>query len=855
MRKILITLLMCLALCSFVVGCDSALSIGGSSKTKNKSSSTVASSNLTTSSNLTASGGTATSSGNATSSEESQDFGFEVTFSTDEHVKVYVFDSQDYDGDGELSTVAYSRDGSSGKLLSDGNGQVNFKVICDDGFEVLAENIVVEGNYKNLKTPTDTAYADLYRITKISGNLTVKIKSTEKSSTSGESSESGGNSESVDIEAERQKAENLGLTIVNNSGTADCYTVSGTTVTFGTISQKTVYAISGKLDGNIVINVGDGYAFELSLAGVTITSAEECPIAALSGDKVTISAKKGTENFIYDNRIDVSGDDAAFSSAIYSAVDLAIQGNGSLTVESAKNNGIHTKDDLTVKNLTLKVNCVDNALKGNDSVTIESGTIELIATGGDCIKTSNSDISSKGNQRGTVAVNGGTINLYAACDGIDAAYDVQISGESTSLTIKTDSYSTYTKEIKKSSKTEMYLLVQTNSNNYRYAVCFYNSDTDYEWQNAQYYGTARGNNGRTNYYVYSLTRPTKYQNFMVYRFTSAQENSFDAYSAATSGATVNDSSNAYILSSSSNSKTMTGSWTTLSTSSNDTYSSKGIKANNAIVIGGGTIDIQATDDCIHVDYGETLENGLTGIGTITISGGNITLETKDDAIHSDYKLSITDGLITVKSCYEGLEANLIEIGGGTIYVSASDDGVNAAGTVTTPCITISGGYLDVTVGTGDVDGIDSNGNYVQTGGFVVTRDATSMTGGTASGLDLDGTCTITGGTLVCVGAIAQTPSSSSECYVIFGGSSSSAGGGYMRPGGSMGGTSSSTKFTSGTYTVSDGSGNELFTFTLSTTYTGMWIASDKFIKGGSYTLTNGTTTKTWSQSSNSVSVS
>jgi hypothetical protein len=147
--------------------------------------------------------------------------------------------------------------------------------------------------------------------------------------------------------------------------------------------------------------------------------------------------------------------------------------------------------------------------------------------------------------------------------------------------------------------------------------------------------------------------------------------------------------------------------------------------------------------------------------------------------------------------------------------------------------------LDVTVGTGDVDGIDSNGNYVQTGGFVISRNATNDSGGQASGLDTDGTCTITGGTFICAGAIAETPSSSSQSWLLFGSANSGMGGGFGGFGGfgGMGSSSSNYKFTAGDYTVS---GTDI-TFTLSTTYTSMWISSDQFTSGTSYTVTNGTT--------------
>jgi len=231
------------------------------------------------------------------------------------------------------------------------------------------------------------------------------------------------------------------------SGTPNAYTLNGTTLTFGKISEETVYSVSGTLGGNIVIDVGDSYKFDLELHGFSLVSSTVNPITVKSGDEVAIKAKKDTKNYIYDmrNAIDES-DETLFSGAIHSEVDLEIGGKGELVVISENNNGIHSKDDLQIKNLTLLVACTDNSLKGNDSVEIEGGNTTLISSGGDCIKTSNSDISEKGNQRGSITVSGGTHTLYSARDGIDAAYNVTVSDSSTVISIYTDKYSNYSKE-------------------------------------------------------------------------------------------------------------------------------------------------------------------------------------------------------------------------------------------------------------------------------------------------------------------------------------------------------------------------------------------------------------------------
>ena len=134
---------------------------------------------------------------------------------------------------------------------------------------------------------------------------------------------------------------------------------------------------------------------------------------------------------------------------------------------------------------------------------------------------------------------------------------------------------------------------------------------------------------------------------------------------------------------------------------------KVLKADAEILISGGTFVIDAEDDGIHTD------------GSLTISGGKITLKSGDDAIHAEYKLTIKDGTLDL-TAHEGLEATLVTIDGGDITISASDDGINAGAQVSgvTPTVEINGGNLTITMGQGDTDAIDSNGNLIINGGTV-----------------------------------------------------------------------------------------------------------------------------------------
>lgn len=164
----------------------------------------------------------------------------------------------------------------------------------------------------------------------------------------------------------------------------------------------------------------------INLTGLQLTTAINTPISVLSADKVEISANKETVNVINDNRT-TSNPDSASGGAISSDCDLEIKGKGKLNVTSSYNNGIFTKDDLEVKNLTLSVIAPNNALKGNDSVTILSGNITLVALEGNGIETKNFDVSSSGKQRGNIIISAGNINIKAGNDGINAAYSVNVS--------------------------------------------------------------------------------------------------------------------------------------------------------------------------------------------------------------------------------------------------------------------------------------------------------------------------------------------------------------------------------------------------------------------------------------------
>ena len=619
-----------------------------------------------------------------------------------------------------------------------------------------------------------------------------------------------------------------------------------------TITEAGTYTLSGKLaDGRIVVNVPDDGEVTLLLSGASLSSSENAVVFATEAGKLTVKSEEGTYNEITDRRAaKTEDDDSQGAGAITAFCDLNITGKGSLVVVGSYNNGIHTKDDLKIKNVTLKVTAPNNAVKGNDSVTVESGNLILISTGGDGIKTENTDISSKGNQRGTVSLDGGAIAIYAACDGIDASYDATVA-DGVTLSIMTASYSSYSGEATASSSTDMYLIVPSSaySSSYRYAAYFTKSGSDTGvWSGATYETTVTERGSRTQYYALKLSVPSGYTDATFYRFASGSANSTSDYNAKTANIGVNSSMNAYRIKTVS-SGTMTGDWVNLTTGSGGgpggpgggqgntektTYSAKGIKAGNDIVIAGGSVSISAMDDGIHANYGDTLENGSVGKGNVTVTGGTIEIVSADDGIHADSILSIEGGTINVVKSYEGLEANTVNVKGGNTTVTASDDGVNAAkcGPAAAPSINVSGGSLTVTTASGDTDGIDSNGTYTQTGGFVLIRGGSSS-GNVSGSLDADGSVKVTGGTIVALGGICELPASSSRPVVKM----------------------QRKSFSAGEYVLKNAAGEVIASFTLPSSYSSCWICSDGFTVGESYTLTrDGSTFASWTQSSQTTSV-
>ena len=161
-----------------------------------------------------------------------------------------------------------------------------------------------------------------------------------------------------------------------------------------------------------------------------------------------------------------------------------------------------------------------------------------------------------------------------------------------------------------------------------------------------------------------------------------------------------------------------------------------IRAKDSLAIADGSFTLYAYEDGLHAENGDD-----ESLGSIYIAGGSFVIQVKDDAIHANTLLQIDGGSFEITAA-EGLEATYVLINGGSIQISASDDGINAArkSSVYTPTVEINGGEITITMGAGDTDGVDSNGNIIVNGGTV------SVSG--QSSFDCDGSAQYNGGTII-----------------------------------------------------------------------------------------------------------
>ena len=196
-----------------------------------------------------------------------------------------------------------------------------------------------------------------------------------------------------------------------------------------TITKEGTYILSGKLNGQIVVDTDKTAKVQIVLNGVTISSESTAAIQVKQADKVFLTLAKGSENTLTETGEFASDDSSTVDGVIFSKDDLTINGSGSLKITTENGHGIVSKDDLVIASGTIDITSSGHGLQGKDSVRIADGTI-TISSSNDGIHSENKDDSSLG----FVYIKDGTIKISAADDGIHSGNNVTIDGGTITVT-------------------------------------------------------------------------------------------------------------------------------------------------------------------------------------------------------------------------------------------------------------------------------------------------------------------------------------------------------------------------------------------------------------------------------------
>lgn len=521
-------------------------------------------------------------------------------------------------------------------------------------------------------------------------------------------------------------------------------TLDGNTVQ---IQKEGTYILSGTIaDGQIVVNAKNTDKIQLILNGVDINSDSSAAIFVQQADKVFITTAKGTENTL-SNGGTFGESEYNIDAAVFSKDDLTLNGQGSLTIVSPAGHGVVSKDDLVVTCGDYTVTAAGHGLCGKDSVRIAGGTFSVTA-GKDGVHGENNDDTTLG----FGYFSGGSFQISAEGDGISASNSLLFAGGDFVITAGG--------------------------------------------------GSENGTKASSG----------NYGGFMG-----------GGFGGGFGGGRPGDKGN-------------TGTNTQTDESST---SMKGIKATGDLTVQGGTFQIDSADDGVHSN------------ANITVTSGVFQIATGDDGFHADEKLSVAGGSIEITESYEGLEGHHIALSGGEISLVASDDGLNAAGGVDSSgmggrdqmfgggkggfggmggmpgsgdgSIVISGGTLYMQA---SGDGIDANGTLEITGGHTTVCGPTQ--GDTAT-LDYDVSGTISGGTFIGTGGsgMAQSFSDSQQGVIAL----------------RVGTCAANTQFT-----LTDANGEIVISYAPKLDFGVVILSSPDIIKGESYTITIGTQSGTFEAS-------
>lgn len=426
--------------------------------------------------------------------------------------------------------------------------------------------------------------------------------------------------------------------------TGDGAVAEGTAVK---ISKAGVYSVKGSCsDGSITVDAGKDDKVTIMLEGLQLSCSNGSAVDCEEAKKLVLFLADGSENTLSDAAY-VSEDADAPDSAVFSRSDMVISGSGTLNVNGLFNDGIKSKDGLTVEGGNIDVTSVDDGIVGRDYIRITGGAVTVNAAG-DGLKSTNDKDSAKG----YITISEGcALDIVSGKDGIQSETSLSVDGGKIKIFAGGEAANAEVKA----------------------------SESPFDRDRIENTESVKGLKAGADI-----------------RITGGEFDIISLDDCIHSNANVYIDNGTFTLSSCDDGIHADESLKISDGAFRITKSYEGLEGKN-IDVSGGTIDIKAADDGINAAGGD---NGqFFGYSEdsdeyyISISGGEITVDSEGDGIDSNGTVAMSGGTVTVYGPTSSGNGALdyeksFAVSGGTLMAFGSRGMAQAPSTLSQPCLSI-----------------------------------------------------------------------------------------------------------------------------------------------------------------------
>jgi hypothetical protein len=189
------------------------------------------------------------------------------------------------------------------------------------------------------------------------------------------------------------------------------------------IDKEGVFVISGEYkDAMIIVEVDKTEKVQLVFDGISIVNEDKPVVYVKSGDKVFVTTTDSKNDISVTGEYKADGE-TKLDAVVFSKTDVVFNGIGTLDINSETGNGISSKDVLKITGGTYNIVALKDGLEANDSIRIYDGEISINSSN-DAMHSENDEDESLG----YVFIEGGLINIVASDDAIRGNSAVVING-------------------------------------------------------------------------------------------------------------------------------------------------------------------------------------------------------------------------------------------------------------------------------------------------------------------------------------------------------------------------------------------------------------------------------------------